>query len=147
MMGPQQLPAIGNTAFAQTNVVNSWFSGDVPGGNRSIAAVEQDGQGLDGDAGGHRDGNSQGADRNNGGGAGGGAGAGGFNGGPGIGMDGMGTRGGFGGGGSGRQFGTGTAGPLRLFQAELSGQASWFLPFVFVACVGMLASIRRRNLT
>ncbi|WP_341278526.1 glycosyltransferase family 39 protein [Paenibacillus sp. FSL H8-0537] len=147
MMGPQQLPAIGNTAFAQTNVVNSWFSGDVPGGNRSIAAVEQDGQGLDGDAGGHRDGNSQGADRNNGGGAGGGAGAGGFNGWPGIGMDGMSTRGGFVGGGSGGMFGTGTAGPLRLFQAELSGQASWFLPFVFVACVGMLASIRRRNLT
>ncbi|SFE38244.1 Dolichyl-phosphate-mannose-protein mannosyltransferase [Paenibacillus algorifonticola] len=157
MMGPQELPAVVNMAFAQTNVVNSWFSGDVPGGNRSVASIEQDGQGAGDDAGSRRWANSQGADSdsNNGGraenfgngrngtdggagglsgGAGGGAGAGGFNGGP-------------GGGVSGGMFGTGTAGPLRLFQAELSGQASWFLPFVFVACVGMLASIRRRNVT
>ncbi|MGG4143314.1 glycosyltransferase family 39 protein [Paenibacillus algorifonticola] len=168
MMGPQQLPAVGSTAFAQTNIVNSWFSGNVPGGNRSIAAVEQDGQKASGDGGSRRGDSSQGAyitnNNNNGGGvgnfgngrgndggaggfsgvAGGDAGAGGFNGGPGGGMDGIGGRGG---GGSGGMFGTGTAGPLRLFQAELSGQASWFLPLVFVGCVGILASIRRRNMT
>ncbi|WP_338552081.1 glycosyltransferase family 39 protein [Paenibacillus sp. KS-LC4] len=147
MMEPQQLPAFGNTAFAQTNVLNSWFSGDIPGGNRSIAAVERDRQGMADHAGSRREGNSQGADSNKGGGAEGVAGAGGFNGEARGSMDGIGIRGGFGGGGSGGMFGTGSAGPLRLFQAELSGQASWFLPFVFIACVGMLASIRRRNRT
>jgi len=50
-----------------------------------------------------------------------------------------------GGGGMGGAFGTGTAGPLRLFQTELSGQASWLLPFVGFACVGLLAGIRRRK--
>lgn len=42
-------------------------------------------------------------------------------------------------------FGTGQAGPLRLFQTELSGQASWLLPFVAFACVGLLAGIGRRT--
>ncbi|BBH20746.1 hypothetical protein Back11_20910 [Paenibacillus baekrokdamisoli] len=57
--------------------------------------------------------------------------------------------GGFGGGNgnNGGRFGTGTAGPLRLFQSGLSGQASWLLPFVAFACVGLFASIRRRNIT
>lgn len=42
-------------------------------------------------------------------------------------------------------FGTGLAGPLRLFQSELSGQISWLLPFVAFACVGLLADMRRRR--
>ncbi|MDD3364533.1 MAG: mannosyltransferase, partial [Syntrophomonas sp.] len=42
-------------------------------------------------------------------------------------------------------FGTGAAGPLRLFQSELSGQISWLLPFVLFACIGLLAGIRRRK--
>ncbi len=47
--------------------------------------------------------------------------------------------------GVGGMFGTGQAGPLRLFQSELSGQASWLLPFVFFACVALLAGVRRRK--
>ncbi|MFB9762047.1 ArnT family glycosyltransferase [Ectobacillus funiculus] len=42
-------------------------------------------------------------------------------------------------------FGTGQAGPLRLFQKELSGQASWLLPFVAFASVALLAGIRLRQ--
>ncbi len=42
-------------------------------------------------------------------------------------------------------FGTGQAGPLRLFQQELSGQASWLLPFVAFASVALLAGIRLRQ--
>lgn len=42
-------------------------------------------------------------------------------------------------------FGTGYAGPLRLFQSELSGQISWLLPLVGFACLGLLADIRRRR--
>ncbi|MEK3796267.1 glycosyltransferase family 39 protein [Paenibacillus sp. FSL R7-0204] len=53
-------------------------------------------------------------------------------------------RGGMGGGG---MFNTGTAGPLRLFQQELSGQGSWLLPFVLLSSIGILASLRRRNFT
>lgn len=45
----------------------------------------------------------------------------------------------------GGMFGTGQAGPLRLFQSELSGQASWLLPFVAFAGVGLLAGLRRRK--
>lgn len=47
----------------------------------------------------------------------------------------------------GGMFNTGTKGPLRLFQSELSGQASWLLPLVGFACVGLFASFRRRNFT
>lgn len=47
--------------------------------------------------------------------------------------------------GGGGMFGTGQAGPLRLFQSALSGQASWLLPFVMFACVGLPAGIRRRR--
>ncbi|MCL6558638.1 MAG: glycosyltransferase family 39 protein [Firmicutes bacterium] len=47
--------------------------------------------------------------------------------------------------GGGGMFGTGKAGPLRLFQSELSGQASWLLPFVAFACAGLLADLRRRK--
>ncbi|MDF9407170.1 glycosyltransferase family 39 protein [Pelotomaculum isophthalicicum JI] len=49
--------------------------------------------------------------------------------------------------GGGGMFGTGQAGPLRLFQSELSGQASWLLPFVAFACAGLLAGMRLRKLT
>lgn len=47
--------------------------------------------------------------------------------------------------GGGGMFGTGQAGPLRLFQTELSGQVSWLLPFVAFACVGLLAGLRLRK--
>lgn len=50
-------------------------------------------------------------------------------------------RQGFGGG----MFGTGQAGPLRLFQSELSGQASWLLPFVGFGCIALLAGLRRKK--
>ncbi|SEU29452.1 glycosyltransferase family 39 protein [Paenibacillus sp. NFR01] len=54
-------------------------------------------------------------------------------------------RGGAPGGSGGGMFNTGTAGPLRLFQSALSGQASWMLPFVLFGCIGIFASLRRRN--
>ena len=47
--------------------------------------------------------------------------------------------------GGGGMFNTGQAGPLRLFQASLSGQISWLLPFVAFACVGLLSGLRRRR--
>ncbi|AIQ50522.1 4-amino-4-deoxy-L-arabinose transferase [Paenibacillus sp. FSL R7-0331] len=50
-------------------------------------------------------------------------------------------------GSSGGMFNTGTAGPLRLFQQELSGQASWLLPFVLFGIIGIFAGLRRRNFT
>jgi 4-amino-4-deoxy-L-arabinose transferase-like glycosyltransferase len=56
--------------------------------------------------------------------------------------------GGMGGGnGSSGRFGTGAAGPLRLFQSGLSGQASWLIPFAAFACVGLFANLRRRHIT
>ncbi|ACV64975.1 glycosyl transferase family 39 [Desulfofarcimen acetoxidans DSM 771] len=45
----------------------------------------------------------------------------------------------------GGMFGTGSAGPLRLFQSELSAQISWLLPFVAFAAVGLLAGLRFRK--
>ncbi|KEK24435.1 glycosyltransferase family 39 protein [Bacillus gaemokensis] len=51
------------------------------------------------------------------------------------------------GGGAGGNFGTGEKGLLRLFQSELSGQASWLLPFVALASVSLLAGLRRNNIT
>lgn len=57
---------------------------------------------------------------------------------------GQGGRGGMNGGG---MFNTGTAGPLRLFQQELSGQASWLLPFVLFGVIGIFAGLRRRSFT
>ncbi|MHB8987002.1 MAG: mannosyltransferase YkcB-related protein, partial [Eubacteriales bacterium] len=67
-----------------------------------------------------------------------------------AGNEGQGPIPGFGGGGpqgreGGGAFGTGQAGPLRLFQTELSGQISWLLPFAAFACAGLLAGIRRRK--
>lgn len=50
-------------------------------------------------------------------------------------------------GGAGGMFNTGTAGPLRLFQSALSGQASWLLPFLLFGCIGIFASLRRQNFT
>jgi 4-amino-4-deoxy-L-arabinose transferase-like glycosyltransferase len=43
----------------------------------------------------------------------------------------------------GGSFGTGSPGPLRLFQSELSGQASWLLPLVGFAGIALLAGICR----
>ncbi len=59
---------------------------------------------------------------------------------------GRGNRGGMNGSGGG-MFNTGTAGLLRLFQSELSGQASWLLPFVLLGCIGLFANLRRKNFT
>ncbi|AJY77886.1 4-amino-4-deoxy-L-arabinose transferase [Paenibacillus beijingensis] len=49
--------------------------------------------------------------------------------------------------GGGGAFNTGTKGPLRLFQSELSGQASWLLPFVGFALIAIFASFRYRNIS
>ncbi|MBS4161941.1 4-amino-4-deoxy-L-arabinose transferase, partial [Klebsiella pneumoniae] len=49
------------------------------------------------------------------------------------------SGGGPGGGRNGAgSFGTGTPGPLRLFQSELSGQASWLIPFVLFGIIALL---------
>ena len=61
--------------------------------------------------------------------------------------EGPGKMGAHSGGSQGGMFGTGEKGPLRLFQSELSGQASWFIPFVAFACVSLLAGVRRKNIT
>jgi 4-amino-4-deoxy-L-arabinose transferase-like glycosyltransferase len=63
------------------------------------------------------------------------------------GFGGNGGPGGPGGNGSSGSFGTGQKGPLRLFQSGLSGQASWLIPFAAFGAVGLLAGLRRRNLT
>ncbi|MFS0869356.1 glycosyltransferase family 39 protein [Paenibacillus xylanilyticus] len=55
--------------------------------------------------------------------------------------------GGNGAGGMGGMFGTGEKGLLRLFQTELSGQASWLLPTVLLGCIALFAGLRRRNIT
>jgi 4-amino-4-deoxy-L-arabinose transferase and related glycosyltransferases of PMT family len=47
-------------------------------------------------------------------------------------------------GGNG-MFNTGTAGPLRLFQSQLSGQISWLLPFALLSAIGLLIGIRRKQ--
>ena len=47
--------------------------------------------------------------------------------------------------GGGGMFNTGTAGPLRLFQSQLSGQISWLLPFALLSAVGLLMGIRRKR--
>ncbi|MFD0767801.1 glycosyltransferase family 39 protein [Bacillus sp. CGMCC 1.60114] len=51
------------------------------------------------------------------------------------------------GGKIGGNFGTGEKGLFRLFQSELSGQASWLLPFVAIASISLLAGLRRNNIT
>lgn len=51
------------------------------------------------------------------------------------------------GGKVGGMFGTGEKGPFRLFQSELSGQSSWLLPFIAIASISLLASVRRKNIT
>ncbi|MCQ2008600.1 MAG: glycosyltransferase family 39 protein [Sporolactobacillus sp.] len=51
------------------------------------------------------------------------------------------------GGNQGSMFGTGSAGPLRLFSKELSGQASWLLPFALFGVIAIVADwFRRRKL-
>ncbi|MFT8871695.1 MAG: glycosyltransferase family 39 protein [Sporolactobacillus sp.] len=53
-----------------------------------------------------------------------------------------------GGAAGGNMFNTGTAGPLRLFQKQLSAQASWLLPFVLFGIVAIVADfVRRRRLS
>lgn len=58
-----------------------------------------------------------------------------------------GQNGGFPGGGGGGMFNTGEAGPLRLFQSALSGQASWLIPLGLIGAFGILATWRRRSFT
>ncbi|OWA36941.1 4-amino-4-deoxy-L-arabinose transferase [Saccharibacillus sp. O16] len=48
---------------------------------------------------------------------------------------------------SGGMFNTGQAGPLRLFQSELSGQASWLIPLGLIGAVAILSTWRRRRFT
>jgi len=60
---------------------------------------------------------------------------------------GFGGEGGMPGGQGGGMFNTGQAGPLRLFQSELSGQASWLIPLGLIGAFAVLASWRRRNFT
>jgi 4-amino-4-deoxy-L-arabinose transferase-like glycosyltransferase len=62
-------------------------------------------------------------------------------------QDGQMNRGDGGGGQGGGMFGTGTKGVFRLFQKELSGQASWLIPFAFVGAAGVLVSVRRKQIT
>lgn len=57
---------------------------------------------------------------------------------------GEGGLGGRGPGGSG-MFNTGKAGPLRLFQSELSGQISWLLPFALLSAAALLIGLRRKK--
>ncbi|WP_211747188.1 glycosyltransferase family 39 protein [Paenibacillus sp. Marseille-Q4541] len=52
--------------------------------------------------------------------------------------------GGRGAGGGG--FNLGEAGVFRLFNASLGGQASWFLPFVLLASIGIFQGVWRRRL-
>ena len=59
--------------------------------------------------------------------------------------DGKGSGGRMGAAGGGGMFNTGTAGPLRLFQSQLSGQISWLLPFVLFGAIGLLSGIRRKQ--
>ena len=47
----------------------------------------------------------------------------------------------------GNMFGTGEKGVLRLFQAGLSGQASWLIPFAAWACLTLFRGIRKNNIT
>lgn len=59
---------------------------------------------------------------------------------------GMGDGGGMNRGGG--MFNTGQKGVFRLFQSELSGQASWLLPFALLATIGLLSGLRfRKSLT
>lgn len=58
-----------------------------------------------------------------------------------------GQNGGFPGGGGGGMFNTGEAGPLRLFQSALSGQASWLITLGLIGAFAILATWRRRNFT
>ncbi|WP_371018665.1 glycosyltransferase family 39 protein [Pseudalkalibacillus sp. JSM 102089] len=57
------------------------------------------------------------------------------------------TQGGQPGGSQGNMFGTGEEGPLRLFQSELSGQASWLLPYAILSSIGLLIGFRLRETT
>lgn len=49
------------------------------------------------------------------------------------------------GGNNGGMFNTGTAGPLRLFQSNLSGQASLLLPFAIISLIALFAGLRRNT--
>ncbi|WP_339278764.1 glycosyltransferase family 39 protein [Paenibacillus sp. FSL W8-1187] len=50
-------------------------------------------------------------------------------------------------GGGGGMFNTGEAGPLRLFQQSLSGQASWLLPLALLSALVLLFPLRLHSLT
>ncbi|MCZ8513293.1 glycosyltransferase family 39 protein [Paenibacillus filicis] len=65
---------------------------------------------------------------------------------PGMGGPAGGGPGGFGGGGPGGVGETGTKGPLRLFNANLSGQISWLLPLAIAGAAALLWGARFRPL-
>ncbi|WP_411346921.1 glycosyltransferase family 39 protein [Paenibacillus sp. WLX2291] len=46
---------------------------------------------------------------------------------------------------TGGMFNTGEVGPFRLFQKELSGQASLLLPFAIISLIALFAGVRRNN--
>lgn len=46
---------------------------------------------------------------------------------------------------TGKMFNIGDAGPLRLFQSSLSGQASLLLPFAIVSLIALFAGVRRNT--
>ncbi|RKP48860.1 glycosyltransferase family 39 protein [Cohnella endophytica] len=52
-----------------------------------------------------------------------------------------------GGANSGGMFGTGQKGALRLFQSELSGQASWLIPFAAFGALALLLGMSLRKVT
>lgn len=126
-------------ALPQNGQASNGQPGGQPG-NRPGGQLEADASGSgihDGMPGTGDNGNARQTER--------GAGRGGTGDGPGnLGFNGQKPTMGFGGGG---MFNTGTAGPLRLFESELSGQASWLLPFVLIGCISLLASFRVRQIT
>lgn len=146
-----EMPGFGSEMPAMNGAGGSWAAaGQEQVQSQDSAAGDDQGRGNNGAAPGQGDGSREPAAGQDGGMQGQGGGRGFEGGGPGFdgGAGGQGGPGGPGGmNGGGGMFNTGTAGPLRLFQSELSGQASWLLPFVLFGCIGIFASLRRKNFT
>ncbi|MEK5489422.1 glycosyltransferase family 39 protein [Paenibacillus sp. FSL R7-0297] len=146
-----EMPGFGGEMPAMNGAGGSWAAaGQEQVQSQDSAAGDDQGRGNNGAAPGQGDGSREPAAGQDGGMQGQGGGRGFEGGGPGFdgGAGGQGGPGGPGGmNGGGGMFNTGTAGPLRLFQSELSGQASWLLPFVLFGCIGIFASLRRKNFT
>lgn len=121
-------------------------NGATPGdsGSTSDGTNNSSATGISGDRSANGQAPADGGGRGNFGGFGG---EGGMPGGQGGGFGGANGGGAPGGNGGGGMFNTGEAGPLRLFQSELSGQASWLIPLGLIGAFAILASWRRRNFT